>query len=605
MSDQPSTGAQPGVQSPTPLASVRSVEQSASRRLKTRLWWLTALCLALSIGLVVSSFRRQGKTITVRFKDGYRLKVGDTLRYRGIDCGSVTAVQLAEELDGVDVSILLRSENESLAVEGSQFWIQRARLSLGQISGLDTVLGAKYVGVIPGNSRRFQRDFVGIETPLAMTEGDSADVRIHFPTGEGLEIGNAVRFRGIKIGEVTNVDLSPDLQQVDVTARLVGAARELAREGTQFWIEYPRLELTEIRGLDTVLGGSYVALEPGSQNGSLWNEFVGLAEPPPLPRRAGSLEVELDASTRMGIVRGAPVAYRGLEVGKVAHVGLSKDGASVKVTAVVDSEYAELVREDSKWWVIRGISFKAGLTGIELSMDSFASWVRGGVAFATPPSPGRTVVTGHRFMLESQPQSDWLEWQPRIAVGGAGKSASGLPFPLAQRVVVSWKASIFGIGRRQTEKCWGLALDNGFLALPASFVESASRVGSGAMLEIAGEAVAFEAEQVILKGSVGLYPLPSEWSGESWATDSVHFLEKSITSMPASLVLLVVNPELSEPLAIDSTRFDFMDNSELRIARGVPIPKQLNGSPVIEASSGKVVGLLSSTEAGWVVGALR
>ena len=47
-----------------------------------------------------------------------------------------------------------------------------------------------------------------------------------------------------------------------------------------------------------------------------------------------------------GHCSGAPVVYRGLEVGKVVHVGLSKDGASVKVTAVVDSEYGELVRKD-------------------------------------------------------------------------------------------------------------------------------------------------------------------------------------------------------------------------------------------------------------------
>ena len=145
-----------------PLAAVRTAEQVANGRLKTRLWWLTGACLLLALGLVFSSFRRQGTMIHVQFKDGFGLKAGDTLRYRGIDCGSVSSVQLTDDLGGVN-EILVFPGSQSLAVEGSQFWIQRARLSLGQVSGLDTVLGAKYVGVIPGKTDRQQREFVGLK----------------------------------------------------------------------------------------------------------------------------------------------------------------------------------------------------------------------------------------------------------------------------------------------------------------------------------------------------------------------------------------------------------------------------------------------------------
>ena len=133
-----------------PTALVHSAEPTLVR-LRTRLWWLTALCLLLALGLVITSFRRQGVEISIGFKEGHGLKAGDALRYRGIDIGRVSRIALSPDLAGVQVNIVVQPGSELVAVEGSQFWVQRARLSLSQVSGIETVLGAKYVGVLPAN----------------------------------------------------------------------------------------------------------------------------------------------------------------------------------------------------------------------------------------------------------------------------------------------------------------------------------------------------------------------------------------------------------------------------------------------------------------------
>ena len=401
-------------QDSVPRARVRSREQVMAGKLQTRLWWLTGICAVLALGLVLSSFRSQGTQITVHFEDGHGLKAGDTLRYRGIDVGAVRSVKIQDDLSGVSVGVLLSPGNEKIAVEGSQFWIERPRLKLGQVSGLETIVGAKYLGVVPGTPNGlFVSEFEGLESPLSITRGDSKEIRIQFPAGEGLGVGDTVQYRGMAVGEVTYVELAGDVHSVWVGVRLVGAAKSLAREGTQFWIERPRIDLTEVRGLETLVGGRYIAIQPTAEESEPRFEFVGLAEPPPLPRRDGSLEIELDAPRSLGLVRGAPITYRGLEVGRVANVGLSDDGATVKVNCVVDAEYADLVRENSKWWAIGGIKIDANLRGVHIAVDSLAAWVRGGVAFSTPETPGKRVVTGHRYVLEAEPLPEWLEWQPR------------------------------------------------------------------------------------------------------------------------------------------------------------------------------------------------
>jgi paraquat-inducible protein B len=585
-----------------PQAIVRSEQEVSSGRLRTRLWWLTGLCVVLAMGLVASSLRTQGKLITVHFRDGYGLKPGDTLRYRGIDVGSVMQVAISPDLTGVNVKIQLVPGNEQVAVQGSQFWIARARLRLGQVSGIDTVLGAKYVGVLPGDSTAPPlSEFQGLETPLAITDGESREVQIQFPTGEGLQVGDPVRYRGIDIGEVTHIELQTETASVSVVVRLVGTGRDLARLGTQFWIERPRLDLTEIRGLETLLGGRYIAMQPSASQSPPASSFTGLAEAPPLPRRDGSLEVELDASSRLGLVRGAPITYRGLEVGRVSHVALASDGASVKIGAVIDTEYAELVRDNSKWWTIGGIELDASLTGVQVSVESLSAWVRGGIAFATPLAPGERVVTGHRFVLEAEPQSEWLQWQPRIALGGSSRSAIGLALPRPVRVVASWQASWLGLYRRRTLQTWGIALDDKALHVPSEFIRQASQAGDEVAIEVAGKSFPLGSNAAVTKllekaGSLFSLPLPQSVQLARWPA------AETSPQWDSQSVLLVVNPELSEPLAIDGTRLAKSGSQRITIAPGVAIAPALTGSPVVHATSGKLLGLLVLSDNQWSIG---
>ncbi|MEC8555211.1 MAG: MlaD family protein [Planctomycetota bacterium] len=572
-----------------PKAVVRNAEQVSAGRLRTRLWWLTLLCVGLAAALVFSSYQTQGTTIAIHFDQGHGLKAGDTLRYRGIDVGAVQSVKIAKDLNGVGTRILLSPGNEAIAVEGSQFWIERPRLRLGQISGLDTVVGAKYVAVLPGDpGNKSAYNFEGLENPLTIVDGDSVEVDVRFPEGQGLAVGDPVRYRGISVGEVTEVALESDTEAVLVRLRLVGEAKPLARSGTQFWIERPRLDLTEVRGLETLLGGLYVALQPTSADGEPSTHFAGLAAAPPIPLRDGALEVELDAAERMGVNRGAPITYRGLEVGRVSSVDLSSDGATVKIRAIVEAEYAELVREDSRWWANGGVKLDANLGGVTIAMDSVAAWLRGGIAFGTPEMPGKRVVTGHRFVLNPEPLEEWLDWQPRIAVAKAGE----LELPQCVRVVARWK-SMIGL-YRHTAETWGIALDNGYLMVPTTFADEAEAVEHKVTLEMAGTSAALESKNILRAQHLTRIRLPAKAAVKKWS-------QANFGMWNSDSVLLIVNPDLPEPLALDDTRVELRTGVGLRIASGVPISDSLLGSPVVDATTGRLIGLLVKHDGDWVV----
>ena len=87
----------------------------------TKLWWLTAFCAAVAIGLFALSSIGRGPKIVVHFEEGHGLKPGDALRYHGIDVGRVTRVRMDDALEGVDVTIRLQETAASVAREGSRW----------------------------------------------------------------------------------------------------------------------------------------------------------------------------------------------------------------------------------------------------------------------------------------------------------------------------------------------------------------------------------------------------------------------------------------------------------------------------------------------------
>lgn len=594
---------QPSSQQPEiPVAVVESSAQIAKQRTWSRIWLATIACAVIAAVISAATWTKQGRIIRIHFNDGYGLKAGDTLRYRGIDIGEVRQVRLDSDMAGVDVEVQLQPDTTGIAVEGSRFWIERPRLQLGRISGIDTVLGAKYIGVLPGSDAAAQRtDFDGLDTPLLMDDADAVDVRIRFPAGEGLAVGDPVRHLGTDIGEVTAITLSEELAHVWVECRLVGNARSAARAGTQFWIERPRLDISEIRGLETLVGGRYIAIEPTlATDSEVQHEFVGLADAPPLRRREGSLEVELEASSRMGLVRGAPVSYRGLEVGRVADVGLSSDGVRVEVQVIIEPEYAELVRDNSKWWSTGGFKLDAGLTGVEVSIDSFASWLRGGISFATPDKPGQKVATGYHFVLAERPDADWLRWQPRIAAGRTGAESSEFPLPRPVRMAVAWQSTWLGFTRRKSVQCWALPLDDGTMAAPTSVLRAPGEKMQGVKLEVAGRSTDLLIAE--LKDEAGLVRVatPEGLTLESWSRAAV-----GSKSWNGKSTLMIINPELAEPLPLDSSRVTLLADQNLRIDASVPISASLVGSPVIDSEGHQVIGLLIQEAGSWRIAMMK
>ncbi|MFY9255097.1 MAG: MlaD family protein [Fuerstiella sp.] len=220
-----------------PVAGIKEAASAGLLRY-SNMWWVTLICLLGAIFLVWKSMPQTGTVITIHFPEGHGLKAEDTVRFRGIDVGRVTEVALNHDLSGIDVSVMLNPGGGSLDREGTRFWIVRPRLSLTEVSGLDTAVGAKYIGVSPGEpAAPVRRIFDGLAAaPPDELDYGGLEVVLRSDDRHGTSPGAPVTWRGVKAGKVLSVNLSPDARHVNVTVRIDRAYRRLVRPSTKFWV---------------------------------------------------------------------------------------------------------------------------------------------------------------------------------------------------------------------------------------------------------------------------------------------------------------------------------------------------------------------------------
>lgn len=243
-------------------------------------------------------------------------------------------------------------------------------------------------------------------------------VFITFEDAGGLRAGDALVYRGIPVGEIREVRLSRDLGRVVIEARLRPEAEDLARDGTRFWVARPQVSLAGVSGLDTLLGPTYLNVQPGAAPGRVMTRFEG-DDRAPLDQMAEGLRVVLRLARRGTVSTGSPILYRDVPVGQVDRVRLADDARFVEVDATIRGEYAHLVRQRTRFFKASGIGVDFGwFQGLSVRAESLETLVNGAIAFATPEKPGDQVGDGALFDVADQPESDWLKWSPALSAAG-------------------------------------------------------------------------------------------------------------------------------------------------------------------------------------------
>ena len=207
---------------------------------------------------------------------------------------------------------------------------------------------------------------------------------IHFANAEGITPGKTqVMYRGVPVGLVRAITVDEDLQGVNLQVMMEKKARRSLVQDTKFWVVRPQISAGNVTGLETLLSGSYIAIQPGTSTEEASN-FTGLADAPPLPSDSPGLHITLRTDSLNSLQQGAPVYTRSLKIGRINNYQLAPDN-SILIDLFIEPQYSHLIQKDTRFWNSSGLAVEGSLqTGFSMRVQSMASLIYGGISCGTP-----------------------------------------------------------------------------------------------------------------------------------------------------------------------------------------------------------------------------
>ncbi len=249
---------------------------------------------------------------------------------------------------------------------------------------------------------------IGVFLIYRVVSEQGPTITISFKQASGLEAGKTkIKFKDVVVGEVSAVELNPDLSGVTVTAQMVKEAGKYMREATRFWVVSAQISGGSISGLGTLLSGDYIGIDP-AKDGAESKTFVGLERPPVIQSDEAGTHYKLRSDKLGGLNFGSPVYYKQFKAGQVVNFEL-EDSGQVQLEIFIKQPYDKHVTTHTRFWNASGIDITIGAEGIEIHTESLISIIAGGIAFSTAEGLGLEepgpISEDHQFRLYASEKS--------------------------------------------------------------------------------------------------------------------------------------------------------------------------------------------------------
>ena len=338
------------------------------RRSVSIVWLVPIVALIIGGWLAYKAITEKGPKITIRLATADGLEAGKTkVKYKSVDVGVVEAIEIGENLSQVVLRVQLNKGADSYLTDQTKFWVVRARISASEVSGLSTLLGGAYIGVEPSDKGKPQRDFIGLETvPLVTSASKGKRFQLVAPRLGSLNPGSPIYFRQVRVGQVIDYRLEEKGENVNVNIFIESPYDQFVRESTRFWLASGldmQLTANGIR-VDTdsvvslMIGGLAFGTFSNDPQGQIVSENTQfkLYETRDEARDdqytiRQSYYVEFFESIR-GLSVGAPVEFRGIQIGSVSDIQLkvfpNQMNFSTMVGVTIERERLGLTGQISK-----------------------------------------------------------------------------------------------------------------------------------------------------------------------------------------------------------------------------------------------------------------
>ncbi len=189
-----------------------------------------------------------------------------------------------------------------------------------------------------------------------------------------------------------------------------------------------------------------------------------------------------------------------------------------------------------------------------------------------------------------------MTWQPRIATGlGSTADSGGFEMPHVVRVAASWQTSFLGFKRRQSLQTGVCRWTMETALVPGSFLKAAADAKTLVNIEIAGSSQEVDPAKYESNRAVVRLPLPQSWglivgNAPEW--------QKKVGVAHGAAGCQSRDERAAAVRCFASCT---CSGGAIEINAAVPLHKSLEGSAVIDTTSGELLGLLVSLNNRWII----
>ncbi|WP_077285081.1 intermembrane transport protein PqiB [Cognaticolwellia aestuarii] len=367
----------------TPNAKIKPVKTVST------IWFVPLIAVFIGCWMLYYQWSNEGAEITINFSTAEGMEAGKTkIKSRNVDIGEVSQIELNDSGDGVIVTAKIKKTASKFLVSDSLFWVVSPQISHTGVSGLSTLISGVYIEISPGKSNKESEQFDAIDSP-PLTPAGTPGLHITLNSNDqfAYKKGDPIIYKGLTVGQFEDIYFNFEERVVYYNAFIKAPYHQLITSNTKFW---------DVSGLQFDLNADGISVKTGNFETMLTNGVTfGVPDGMDIGDKIGersyydiyesydaanderyrrSIEfVVLVSDSIRGLSVGAPVEYRGVQIGKVksTNIALTRNEnkltkADFKIPVLIslqpgriglpdNQEGENLMLEQNVYWIKHGL----------------------------------------------------------------------------------------------------------------------------------------------------------------------------------------------------------------------------------------------------------
>jgi paraquat-inducible protein B len=305
-------------------------------------------------------FAKQKATFELTTKNSTLVNNNTRVLYRGVEVGSVHRINRVGEFTQLQLGLL--PEYQYVLAEQSQFWLVKPSLSLSGTSDTEALLGGAYITFNAGQGQSKTKFSLLGSPPAKYASASGLQLTLISKHAKVATPGSAISYRGITVGQVDNVNLDKEADNIRINITVDEEHRHLIEHNSRFYNAsgvtlsggFSDL-LVKTESLDAILRGGISFYNPkttpATNNAVSELEHFTLFDHVEQAKEAG-LTIAIHFDDASGLQVNSKVMYQEQVVGLIERITFNTNKVGVTAFILLNDRGTSYASKGTKFWKV-------------------------------------------------------------------------------------------------------------------------------------------------------------------------------------------------------------------------------------------------------------